>query len=200
MNDDTFIISQLKEGNASAYRYLFDSEYGVMCRFAFQMLHDRAAAESVVDDVVYRIWEHRESLSINGSLRSYLIGAVRNRCINELRSRQRRLAVRDLTCGMVSDGEMRLLDTLFVDDRHPLGTLIEKELEQKLAEGIESLPDECRRVFEKSRFERNTYREIADETGISVNTVKYHIKRALAFLQGYMRDYLSLIVGLVVVW
>ena len=197
MNDDTFIINQLRVGSADAYRYLFDSEYGVMCRFAYHMLHDRAVAESIADDVVYSIWEHRESLAVAGTLRSYLLGAVRYRCINELKARRRRLAVRDITCDIATADEARLLETLFVDVSHPLGTLIEKELEQRLSDGIAKLPDECRRVFEKSRFERKTYREIADETGISVNTVKYHIKRALAFLQEYMRDYLAMIAGFI---
>ncbi len=197
MSDNTFIICQLREGSAEAYRYLFDNEYEVMCRFAYHMLHDSAVAESIADDVVYSIWEHRESLSVTGTLRSYLLGAVRYRCINELKARRRRLAVRDMACDIAAADEERLLETLFVDGNHPLGTLIEKELEQRLAEGISKLPDECRHVFEKSRFERKTYREIADETGISVNTVKYHIKRALAFLQEYMRDYLALIAGFV---
>lgn len=182
MNNDDFIISQLKTGYESAYRYIFDNEYEVMCRFAMQILHDKVAAESIVDDVVFSIWQNRESLDIVKNLRSYLIGAVRNRCINELKTRKRYLDV--------INSEINLLDILFVDESHPLGTLIEKELENRLNKGISLLPNECRIVFEKSRFEQKKYREIAEETGISINTVKYHIKQALSFLQEYMRDYL----------
>lgn len=195
MDNDTFIISRLKRGDNDAYRYLFDNEYDVMCRYAFQMLHDTAAAESVADDVVYSLWEHRQQLNIAGGLRPYLLAAVRNRCINELRARRRRMA--RVAVGLADDEEARLLETLFADNSHPLGTIIERELEERLAQGIRLLPDECRRVFEKSRFEQMSYREIADATGISVNTVKYHIKRALAFLHDYMRDYMAIAAALI---
>lgn len=189
MNNDTSIIYRLKQGDNEAYRYLFDSEYEVMCRFARQMLHDAVAAEAVVDDVVYSMWRHRDTLDITGTLRQYLLGAVRNRCINELRARSRHRIC------LAADEEVRLWETLFVDDRHPLGTLLEQELEQQLMQGIRLLPEECQRVFEKSRFEQMSYREIASATGISVNTVKYHIKRALAFLQDYLRDYIALVIA-----
>ena len=89
---------------------------------------------------------------------------------------------------------MEFLDSVFVDENHPLGTLLEQELEDELLRGIEDLPPECRTVFKKSRFEQKKYEEIASELGISVNTVKYHIKNALAFLQKRMDNYLKLLV------
>lgn len=44
--------------------------------------------------------------------------------------------------------------------------------------------------FEKSRFEEKKYEEISQELGISINTVKYHIKNALSFLQTELSKYL----------
>ena len=89
---------------------------------------------------------------------------------------------------------MEFLDAVFVDDNHPLGTLLEQELEGKLSQCIEELPKECRAVFKKSRFEQKKYEEIAADLNISVNTVKYHIKNALASIQLHMGDYLKLLV------
>ena len=89
---------------------------------------------------------------------------------------------------------MEFLDSVFVEDNHPLGTLLEQELEEKLLKCIEELPKECRAVFKKSRFEQKKYEEIADELKISVNTVKYHIKNALASIQLHMGDYLKLLI------
>ena len=88
---------------------------------------------------------------------------------------------------------MELLDTLFAETEHPLGVLLERELEDELNRSIEELPAECRMVFKKSRFEQKKYEEIASELGISVNTVKYHIKQALAFLQKRLGNYLKLL-------
>lgn len=89
---------------------------------------------------------------------------------------------------------MRFLDSIFIEDTHPLGYLLEKELENELLSRIEELPSECRTVFKKSRFEGKKYEEISTELGISINTVKYHIKNALAFLQEKLKDYMKLLV------
>ena len=81
-------------------------------------------------------------------------------------------------------------DKMMISDSHPLGTLLERELEEEIYKAIDKLPDECRRVFDKSRFEGKSYEEISQELGISVNTVKYHIKNALASLQTNLSKYL----------
>ena len=76
-------------------------------------------------------------------------------------------------------------------DDYPLGRLLERELEHEIHRSIAALPAECRQVFLKSRFERKKYEEIAAELGISVNTVKYHIKNALARLHDSLGKYLA---------
>ena len=65
---------------------------------------------------------------------------------------------------------MDFLDSLFVDNKQPLGMLLEQELEEELKRSIDELPLEFRKVFYKSRFEQKKYEEIATELGISVNT------------------------------
>lgn len=79
------------------------------------------------------------------------------------------------------------------DTTYPLGVLLEKELEQEIRKAIDEMPEESRIVFKKSRFELKKNEEIAQELGISVNTVKYHIKRALSFLRERLRGYLPLL-------
>lgn len=119
--------------------------------------------------------------------------AVRNRCLNELNSLSHRAELNFST--YISPENMEFLETLFKDDDHPLGTLLEHELEDELICCIESLPEECRRVFKKSRFEQKKYEEIAEELHISVNTVKYHIKNALAYINSHLADYLKIILA-----
>ena len=81
-------------------------------------------------------------------------------------------------------------DKIILSDSYPLGTLLERELENEIYKAIDKLPDECRRVFAKSRFEGKSYEEISRELGISVYTVKYHIKNALASLHVDLSKYL----------
>ena len=68
------------------------------------------------------------------------------------------------------------------DPEHPLGWLLEEEMKNTAKQAVNELPTECRQVFELSRYEGKKYSEIAQELGISVNTVKYHIKNAIKFL------------------
>ena len=164
---ETLIVQNLKEGNEHAYKYVFDAHYDVLCVIAARYLHDDFVAESVVGDVIFHLWETRENIDIQTSLRQYLVRSVRNRCLDYLKSRRFR---HEQTLSTLSD-DSRLLERPANHD-HPLGYLLEKELEQTINDAIERLPDDCRRVFKMSRLEGKKNAEIARELGISVNTVK----------------------------
>lgn len=186
------LIKKLRTGDEKAFRLLYDCHYVLLCRFTNQILNNAALAEEVVDDVIFYLWEHRSEVEIRYSIRAYLMRAVRNRCLNELQSQSHREELH--LSSFLSPESMDFLDFLFVDDKQPLGMLLEQELEDELKRSIDELPLECRRVFYKSRFEQKKYEEIAEELGISVNTVKYHIKNALAFLQKRLGNYLKLLI------
>lgn len=117
MSDEAFLITQLRDGDETAYRHLFDHEYVIMCRFANSIIHDYVAAESIADDVIFNIWTNRQSLNITKSLRSYLLTAVRNRCLNELKARMRRIS--SLSDDIEEKSETDLLDTIFHDEDSP---------------------------------------------------------------------------------
>ena len=187
---EKLIIEKLKQGDQKAFKYVFDRYYVLLCRFANQMLNDMSLAEEIVDDAIFYLWKHRKEIEITYSIRAYLMRAVRNRCLNELNSLAHRTELNFST--YISPENLEFLETIFRDDDHPLGILLEHELEDELVRCIESLPEECKRVFKKSRFEKKKYEEIADELNISVNTVKYHIKNALSVLQEKMADYLEI--------
>ncbi|MEQ2518631.1 MULTISPECIES: RNA polymerase sigma-70 factor [Bacteroides] len=183
---ETLIVEQLKTGNEDAYQYIYDRHYALLCHVANGYVKDHFLAETIVGDTIFHLWEIRETLEISVSIRSYLLRAVRNRCINYLNSEweKREISFSSLMPDEITD------DKMMISDSHPLGTLLERELEEEIYKAIDKLPDECRRVFDKSRFEGKSYEEISQELGISVNTVKYHIKNALASLQKNLSKYL----------
>lgn len=183
---EKLIVDQLKRGNEEAYKYIYDHHYVLLCHVANQYVRDTFLAETIVGDVIFHLWEIRGSLNITTSIRSYLIRAVRNRCLDYINSEHEKREVS--FSGLVSQEmpEERYLQS----DNYPLGTLLERELENEIRIAIRKLPAECRRVFEKSRFEEKKYEEIATELNISINTVKYHIKNALVLLQKELNKYL----------
>lgn len=191
-NKDHELLNLLRKGNENAFRQIYDKYYELLCRFAFHLLQDYSLAEEIVDDVIFYLWEHRVDILITTSLRAYLIRAVRNSCYNVYNKR-----LRQSECSLNSSDlveNTKFLDFFFIEERHPLGILLERELENELLNKINELPIECRNVFIKSRFEQKKYEDIACELGISINTVKYHIKKALDFLYVQMKQYLYILI------
>ena len=183
---ETLIVEQLRRGSEDAYRYIYDHHYALLCHVANGYVRDRFLSETLVGDTIFHLWEIRETLDISISLRSYLLRAVRNRCINYLAATRER---REIAFSALLPEEITE-DAHALPDSHPLGILLEQELEEEIYRAIDKLPAECRRVFDKSRFEGKSYEEISRELGISVNTVKYHIKNAIASLQANLSKYL----------
>lgn len=186
MYSEKSLIEQLQLGNERAYQYLFDHHYPILCHLANRYIRDSFMAESIVDDCIFHLWEKREILQINKSIRQYLSASVRNRCLDYLNSQYKQKTV---VLSQTPHAETAALGTFF-SETNPLGKLLEKELEEKIMAAIDQLPEVCQQVFRLSRFENKSYEEIAQQLGISVNTVKYHIKRALALLHSDLSQYL----------
>lgn len=193
---ETFIIQQLKEGQERAYRYVYDRHYQILCHVAAQYVHDDFLAETIVGDVIFHLWEVRETIEIKTGLRSYLMTCVRNRCLDYLKSQYNQREVKMSATPDISDDFPVL--TYIKGDDYPLGHLLEQELEGEIMKAVDSLPEECGRVFRLSRFEEKKYEEIARELGISVNTVKYHVKHALVLLHEALGKYLAAAILLLV--
>ncbi|MBR4851950.1 MAG: RNA polymerase sigma-70 factor [Tidjanibacter sp.] len=185
------INAGIRAGEEWAYRMLYDAHYEILCRIAYDYVKDTYLAETIVGDTIFHIWERRENLDIQGPVRRYLVRAVRNRCLDVLASQYVRRTISEEDIKEIGGDTMEVLDS--VEDISPLGILLERELEDKVVEAVEQLPKECRVVFEKSRFEGLSYQEIADSLGISVNTVKYHIKGAIARIYNHLERYLLLV-------
>lgn len=187
--NEKLVIEKLKQGDNNAYKYVYDSHYLALCKVSYYFLKDKNLAESIVNDVIFHIWEIREQLEIKTSLRSYLLQAVRNRCLNHLSLLQNE---KEIQFSSIERNGIQL-QNIIPDTRQPLGSLLEKELEQEIQKAINELPPECRRIFIMSRFDEMSYEQISVETGISTNTVKYHIKNALSILRKRLEHYLYLI-------
>ena len=188
--EELHLIHSLKSGNNQAYKYIYDHHYVLLCKIAYEFLKDDFLAESIVDDIIFHLWEKRDTLEITTSLRSYLVQAVRNRCINYLNLEREKREVRF----SVIDQQNEWINSVFPSDDYPLARLLENELEQEIRNAINRLPEECKVVFKKSRFEEKRYEQIAEELGISVNTVKYHIKNAISRLSADLSKYVLLLI------
>lgn len=184
------LIYHLKQGDEWAYRQLFDKHYVILCKIAYEFLKDSFMVETIVNDVIVYLWENRKNIEIKTSLRSYLIGAVRYSCMNHL---QKKYVQKEISLSRLED-ENFFIGLSIQSEDYPLGMLLEKELEEKIKQAITKLPKECQEVFRMSRFKNKNYEEISNELAISVNTVKYHIKNAIAKLREDLNKYLIMLI------
>ena len=178
LNEDRVLLDRLRGGDEQAFDALFRAWYAPLVRVAEAMLHDRASAEEVAQDVMLELWRRRDTLDVHQSPRGYLIQATRNRALNQIR----RARVERVGEPHVAD---RLVPPEHADAMASLG-----ELESALATAVESLPDRCREVFELSRVRGLRYSEIAETMGISVKTVEVQMGKALRTLRERLAPWL----------
>lgn len=179
---DNEIVESLKADDAGAFEQLFKHYYQPLCRFAVTILHNQDDAEEVVQEVMVKLWEGRNNLQINLSLKSYLYRMVHNSCITDIRKEK----VRNMHAVHVKNHGEVLSDDASASIR-------KNELERMIAGAIEQLPEQCRLVFKLSRFEQMKYSEIAQHLDISVKTVENHMGKALRMLRESLKDYLILL-------
>ena len=144
--------------------------------FAFQYVDDGDIAEDLVQEVFGNIWKSANDLTIRTNEKSYLFGAVRNACMNHLRHQK-----------VKATYETESSKQLFMNQENFLEM---DELQEKVNEVLNNLPEKRRKIFELSRFEDKKYHEIADELNISIKTVETQMSRALKAMRKALDSYL----------
>lgn len=127
------------------------------------------------------LWETRENLVIETSLKSYLFISTKHRCLNAIRKNQYHERIHNQIYEKIKD-QFEDPDYYFVN-----------ELTENIQKAIENLPETYRETFAMSRFGEKTNVQIAEKLGISVKTVEYRISQALKILRFKLKDYLPLL-------
>jgi RNA polymerase sigma-70 factor (ECF subfamily) len=160
------IIRLIFRGDELVFEQLFRAWYARLVLFAFKFLSDRQEAENIVQMVFIKYWEKRKELKIE-SLNSYLMTAVRNSCLNELKRRPHFYSVEE---------QFNLAEEKDEDG-------YDEELIKKVQDAIDEMPPQRQKIFKMSRFEGVKYKEIAFRLGISPKTVEAQMGKALKTLR-----------------
>ena len=178
-------IEALVAGDITAFEMIFRTYYQPLCNYAYTFLQDKENAEEIVQSTFLNVWEKRETLSIRTGVKPYLYAMVRNACLNVIKHEKikQKHAVEELAVGVHSYDSVS-------------HTVAGSELELKIQQAMEQLPEQCRLVFKLSRFEELKYSEIADQLKISIKTVENHMGKALKIMREQLKDYLPLLLDL----
>jgi RNA polymerase sigma-70 factor (ECF subfamily) len=177
------LIITLKAGDLTAFEMLFRTYYQPLCNYAFTFVQDRDEAEEIVQSTFLNIWEKRESLSIHTGVKPYLYAMVRNACLNVIKHekiKQQHAAMEMAVAERSTESVAR--------------TVMASELETKIYQAMDRLPEQCRLIFKLSRFEELKYAEIAQQLNISIKTVENQMGKALRIMREQLKDYLPLLI------
>ena len=175
LDDNRAVIRRLHRGDMACFEACYKFYYRGLCSFASRWV-PVSTAEDIVQDAMLYIWENRDKLLEELSLKGLLFMIVRNKSLDRISSQKVHSRVHQQL-------EKRFADQFDSPDFY-LGT----ELARLYREALAQLPEQTRRIFEMSRFQ-----QIAAEMEVSPQTVNYHIGQALKVLGVALKDYLPLI-------
>jgi RNA polymerase sigma-70 factor, ECF subfamily len=174
---DSFLLSELKSGNARAFEKIFKDHYAIMCRYANSLLRDHDKAQSLVQNAFLKLWESRMQLGDVRSILPYLTTMVKNEVINYLKREKRQVKLSKMP-----------------EDTHPdqstENLISQNELQEHIIIALNALPERCRQAFEMSRFDNLPNREIAEVMKISVKGVEALITRSMKILRTKLAEFL----------
>ncbi|OQP61211.1 hypothetical protein A3860_05725 [Niastella vici] len=174
--DDT-LLALMANDDKDAFTLLYRRYWEAMYLTAAKALRSTDDAADMVQEVFLSLWNRRHELSITGSLEAYLQTSVKYKVINYIEKNITRRDYLALLADMLNnyeppDAELQLQL---------------KELQQLVQSAVEQMPGKMRTVYELSRQQHLSHKEIAERLGISDETVKKHIQHALQLIKDVIR-------------
>lgn len=168
-------VKDLSQGDEGAFRWIFENYYKDVHTYSIRFVKEKVFAEEITQDVFVKIWSQRENLKVELSFEAFIFTITKNMCFNFLKK---------------AANEKVLASKVFLEDNAVSVAsdvpLIDAEYQEIGQRAVGNLPPRCREIYTLSRNHGKSYEEISVEMGISPNTVKNQMSKAL----GLMRDYL----------
>ena len=175
-HSDKLLVSELKNGNEKAFRQLFDLYHLDIYGYSISLLKSKEAAEENVQDVFMKVWQHRENLNPEQSFKAYIFTIARNQAFNSLNK---------------AANDALLKEAIFYESQksHDYGdySIREADCKKLRKEAMEQLPPKRKKIFKMSRKKGMSYEEISQELGISINTVRNQMSKALESMRVFFR-------------
>ncbi|OFX57796.1 MAG: hypothetical protein A2066_14430 [Bacteroidetes bacterium GWB2_41_8] len=151
--------------------------------YSTQFTTDRMEAEEIVQNFFVRFWQRHQQIVPSDSLKNYLFLSVKNGSLNYLKHKK------------IEEKYIRSMSELA--NNHLIyepDVYVETELQEKIKNAIDLLPEKCREIFIMSRIRGLKNEEIASELNLSKRTVETQISKALKVMRVELKDYAGLLV------
>lgn len=176
-NEET--IRLLKTDNGEYFEIVYKHYFAPLYSFATQYIISEEA-EGVVQDTMLWLWENRATLIEELSLKSLLFTIVKNKCLNLTNHQHLKSRIHES------------LREKYLEQFENPDFYLENELFSLFQKAMDKLPEALRQAFELSRMDGFTHKEIAEQLGVSPQTVNYRLGKALGILREELKDYLPI--------
>lgn len=177
---DEELLLKLQGDSAPVFEEIYNRYWHRLFNAAYKRIGNQAVCEEIVQDVFTKFWQNITVMKVDVNLNRYLLTAVRYSVIDQYR----RYAIREHFANSY-DTEMEL-------DNSTLDMIYFNDLKNRLESFIDQLPGKCKTVYELSRLEYKSNKEIAAILKISEKTVEGHLTKALGILKQRLQGTTSL--------
>ncbi len=177
---DEQLVSLVKERDHLAFTEIYQRHWHTLYLHTYKVLGDLDEAKDLVQDVFFVFWEKACTLDIRANVKGYLYTATRNRIFSLIRKRKVNEQFIELMLNELDELDHTTVQKI---DEQELVALIDAEIAQ--------LPPKMRMVFELSRKQFLTHKEIAEKLGMSEEAVKKHIHRSIKLLKSKLGHYVG---------
>jgi RNA polymerase sigma-70 factor (ECF subfamily) len=186
-HSDHELLASLKQDELGAFKEIYGRYWKKLFGEAFKRLKNKELAEEVVQEIFTSFWLKRHSIQATVNIGGYLHLAVYNGVIDLYRKELVKAKYKEAFKVVHSE-----LDTSTED------SILLKELTYTIQTEVSHLPDKCRSVYELSRNEHKSNKEIALYLGISEKTVENHLTKALKKLRVGLSHYMLILLVLLI--
>jgi RNA polymerase sigma-70 factor (ECF subfamily) len=177
---DEQLVVLLREDNEQAFDEIYNRYWSKLFSAAYKRLRSRETAEELVQDLFTSLWANRHKLHIHTSLAAYLFASIKYLVLHHLQKEA------------VRSNYMQSMQLHPVSVSNPAEeAVLLNDLQGHLQREVDHLPSKCRSVFELSRYEGQSMKEIAAKLEISEKTVENHIGKALKILKVSLKDFVT---------
>lgn len=178
------IIKHIRKGDRNAFREVFDAYFNALAAFGYNYTQDQDIAEDFAQEAFITLWEKRSDFDHINAVKSYLYTSVRNKCLNHLKHE-----------GVKQKHQGALVYELETEQT-AAGIIIEEEVFIQLYNEIKELPQAAQQIMLLT-LNGLKNQEIADELGVSINTVKTQKKIGYAKVKDRLGPRLSRVNALI---
>jgi RNA polymerase sigma-70 factor (family 1) len=176
--EDKVLVEKLMKGDERAFAALYRKYHGSLYRYAWKFLRSDDDAKEIVHDVYFKVWEKRETLNSDLSIKYFLIRICKNMVLNQLVRAARASAYK----------EEALISLRENPENETEDAVIYADFEKFAHAAVAHLPAQRQAVYKMCKMDGKSYEEAAEAFGISKGTVRDHMLKASRSIKKFLSN------------